>query len=81
MTGGMRTLLAPLLVVLPVAHAAPASAISASGARYASLFGPTVSDGGLEWWTKGTTAFLSKFTGSDTARTTTLLDNGTTPRL
>ncbi|WP_216318678.1 MliC family protein [Deinococcus aestuarii] len=52
-----------------------AQAISASGARYASLYGPTVSGGGLEWWEHQGQADLSTFVGTDTSSTRPLLTN------
>lgn len=42
-----------------------AQAVSGSGARYAGLYGPTVSDHGLEWWEAKGEATLSGFTGKD----------------
>jgi membrane-bound inhibitor of C-type lysozyme len=42
-----------------------ARAISASGARYASLYGPTTGDNGLEWWEGRGEARLGTFTGKD----------------
>lgn len=50
-----------------------AEAVSASGARYASLYGPTVSGGGLEWWEHQGEATFSTFVGSDTRNTRPLL--------
>lgn len=49
-----------------------AQAISASGARYASLFGPPGS-GGLEWWEHQGQATLSTFVSTDTRKTRPLL--------
>lgn len=49
-----------------------AQALSASGARYASLFGPPGS-GGLEWWEHQGQATLSTFVGTDTRETRPLL--------
>ena len=50
-----------------------AQAISASGARYASLYGPTSADAGLEWWEHQGEGTLSRFTGRDFSATTPLL--------
>ncbi|EYB68807.1 hypothetical protein DEIPH_ctg017orf0175 [Deinococcus phoenicis] len=50
-------------------------AISASGARYASLYGPTTADGGLEWWEHQGQADLKTFVGTDTRDTRALLTN------
>ncbi|WP_189054033.1 MliC family protein [Deinococcus daejeonensis] len=50
-----------------------AQAISASGARYASLNGPAGARGGLQWWEHQGTAELSTFTGNSTTTTKTLL--------
>lgn len=50
-----------------------APAVSASGARYAGLYGPTVADRGLEWWEAKGEATLSVFTGKDFADTRALL--------
>ncbi len=52
-----------------------AQAISASGARYASLYGPTVAGSGLEWWEAHNTATFSTFVGHDTSKTKVLLSN------
>lgn len=55
-----------------------AQAVSASGSRYASLFGPVTKSSlgsGLEWWEWHGKATLSTFKGSDTANTTELLTN------
>lgn len=51
-----------------------APAISASGARYASLYGPTPGKG-LEWWEAKGSATLSTFTGKDFSETRPLLTN------
>jgi membrane-bound inhibitor of C-type lysozyme len=50
-----------------------AQAISASGARYASLYGPTPAGHGLEWWEHGGEGTLSQFTGRNSFSTTPLL--------
>lgn len=50
-----------------------AQAVSASGARYASLYGPGVGGSGLEWWEHQGEATLSTFTGPDTRQTRVLL--------
>jgi len=50
-----------------------AQAISASGARYASLSGPAGARGGLQWWEHQGKAELSTFTGNSTTTTKTLL--------
>lgn len=53
-----------------------AEAISASGARYASLYGPTTANGlgsGLEWWEAQGEGSLNAFVGSDTSKTRVLL--------
>ncbi|UBV43478.1 MliC family protein [Deinococcus taeanensis] len=50
-----------------------AQAISASGARYASLNGPAGARGGLQWWEHQGSAELSTFTGNSTTTTKTLL--------
>ncbi|GGL06535.1 MliC family protein [Deinococcus radiotolerans] len=50
-----------------------AQAISASGARYASLNGPAGARGGLQWWEHQGTAELSTFVGNSTTTTKTLL--------
>lgn len=50
-----------------------AQAISASGARYASLNGPAGARGGLQWWEHQGTAELSTFTGNSTTTTKSLL--------
>lgn len=50
-----------------------AEALSASGARYASLYGPDVSSGGLEWWEAKGEGTLSRFVGSNTNNTAALL--------
>ncbi|GAA5513369.1 hypothetical protein Dcar01_02102 [Deinococcus carri] len=55
-------------------------AVSASGARYASLYGPTVSGGGLEWWEHQGQANLNTFVGSDTRNTRALLTGCKTRR-
>lgn len=52
-----------------------AQALSGSGARYASLYGPTPGDGGLEWWTKGNGGTLSKFAPGSSSDTIPLLSN------
>ncbi|ADV66400.1 MliC family protein [Deinococcus maricopensis] len=52
-----------------------AEAASASGERYAGLFGPKVDDHGLEWWEAKGVGTLSKFTGTDTRETKPLLRN------
>ncbi|MBB5294880.1 hypothetical protein E5F05_16550 [Deinococcus metallilatus] len=52
-----------------------AQAISASGARYASLYGPTTAGGGLEWWEHQGRANLNTFVGTDTNNTRPLLTN------
>lgn len=52
-----------------------AEAHSASGERYAGLFGPLPGDFGLEWWEARGVATLSKFTSSDTRDTKVLLRN------
>lgn len=46
-----------------------ARAVSASGARYAALSGPTPGDHGLEWWEAKGEARLSEFTGTDLSDT------------
>lgn len=56
-----------------------APAVSASGARYAGLYGPSVSDHGLEWWEAKGEATLSAFTGEDRTDTRPLL-TGCRPR-
>jgi membrane-bound inhibitor of C-type lysozyme len=50
-----------------------AQAISASGARYASLYGPTPAGHGLEWWEHGGEGTLSQFTGKTFFETAPLL--------
>jgi membrane-bound inhibitor of C-type lysozyme len=50
-----------------------ARAISASGARYASLYGPTTGDYGLEWWEGHGEARLGTFTGKDFSEVRPLL--------
>ncbi len=50
-----------------------AEALSASGARYASLAGPEGARGGLEWWEHQGEATLSTFVGTDTGQTRALL--------
>ncbi len=50
-----------------------ARAISASGARYASLYGPTPADNGLEWWEGRGEARLGTFTGKNLSDTRPLL--------
>ncbi len=50
-------------------------ALSGSGARYASLYGPTPGDHGLEWWEHAGQGTLSKLTGKDLYGTTPLLQN------
>ena len=50
-----------------------AQAISASGARYASLYGPTPADHGMEWWEAKGEARLGAFTGTDLTETRPLL--------
>ena len=50
-------------------------ALSGSGARYASLYGPTPGDHGLEWWEHGGQGTLGKLTGKDLYGTTPLLQN------
>lgn len=50
-----------------------APAVSASGARFAGLFGPAVSDRGLEWWEARGEAMLSMFTGKDFSDTRPLV--------
>ena len=57
-----------------------AQAVSASGARYASLYGPDVSSGGLEWWEAKGEGTLSRFVGSDTRNTAALLTGCTLRR-
>ena len=47
-------------------------ALSGSGARYASLYGPTPGDHGLEWWEHGGQGTLGKLTGKDLYGTTPL---------
>ncbi|TDE87124.1 MliC family protein [Deinococcus sp. S9] len=49
-----------------------AQALSASGARYAGLFGPPGS-GGLEWWEHQGQATLNTFVSTDTRKTRPLL--------
>ncbi|MFT2720200.1 MliC family protein [Deinococcus sp. A31D244] len=56
-----------------------AQAISASGARYASLSGPAGARGGLQWWEHQGVATLSTFTGNSTTTTKTLLTGCKTP--
>lgn len=50
-----------------------AQAVSASGARYASLSGPGMSGNGLEWWEHQGQATLNTFVGTDTRNTRPLL--------
>jgi membrane-bound inhibitor of C-type lysozyme len=50
-------------------------ALSGSGARYASLYGPTPGDHGLEWWEHGGQGTLGNLTGKDMYGTTPLLQN------
>jgi membrane-bound inhibitor of C-type lysozyme len=50
-----------------------ARALSASGARYASLYGPTPNDNGLEWWEAKGEARLGTFTGENFTDTRPLL--------
>ena len=50
-----------------------AQALSASGARYAGLYGPTPGGNGLEWWEAKGEARLGAFTGKDFTDTRTLL--------
>ncbi|MBZ9712823.1 MliC family protein [Deinococcus multiflagellatus] len=57
-----------------------AQALSASGARYASLNGPAGARGGLQWWEHQGQATLSTFTGNSTVNTKTLLTGCKTPR-
>jgi membrane-bound inhibitor of C-type lysozyme len=57
-----------------------ARAISASGARYAGLYGPTPSDDGLQWWEAKGEARLDAFTGRDFTDTRPLL-TGCKPQL
>lgn len=57
-----------------------AEAISASGARYASLSGPEGARGGLEWWEHQGEATLSTFVGTDTGQTRALLTGCRTGR-
>lgn len=58
-----------------------AQAISASGARYASLNGPAGARGGLQWWEHQGQATLSTFTGNSTVTTKTLLSGCKTPTM
>lgn len=57
-----------------------AQAISASGARYASLSGPTTGGSGLEWWEHQGEATLSTFVGGSTRETRPLLTHCRTRR-
>ncbi|MPY65976.1 lysozyme inhibitor [Deinococcus sp. SDU3-2] len=57
-----------------------AEALSASGARYASLAGPAGARGGLEWWEHQGESTLSTFVGTGTGRTQTLLTGCLTGR-
>ena len=50
-----------------------ARAISASGARYAGLYGPTPADNGLQWWEAKGEARLDTFTGKSFDDTRPLL--------
>lgn len=50
-----------------------ARALSASGARYAGLYGPTPNDDGLEWWEAKGEARLGTFTGENFTDTRPLL--------
>lgn len=55
-----------------------AQAVSASGERYASLYGLTTANSvgnGLEWWVAKGKGTLSAFQGSDTTNTKALLTN------
>lgn len=57
-----------------------ARAISASGARYAGLYGPTPADYGLQWWEAKGEARLDAFTGRNFTDTRPLL-TGCKPQL
>lgn len=57
-----------------------ARAASASGARYAGLYGPTPADDGLQWWEAKGEARLDAFTGRDFTDTRPLL-TGCKPQL
>jgi len=46
-----------------------AQAVSASGARYASLYGPTPEDRGMEWWEAKGEARLGVFTDTERGET------------
>jgi hypothetical protein len=50
-----------------------AQALSASGARYAGLYGPAPGGEGLEWWEAHGEARLGAFTGKDFSDTRPLL--------
>ncbi|WP_308425826.1 MliC family protein [Deinococcus ruber] len=50
-----------------------AQALSGSGARYASLYGPTPGGAGLEWWEHQGEGTLSKFIGNAAGSTVPLL--------
>ena len=50
-----------------------ALAVSGSGARYASLYGPTAGGSGLEWWEHQGEGTLSRLTGKDAWATVPIL--------